>query len=38
MSPQITQRPNNYASRYDAFEVLMIAGGVLLIVAITFVL
>jgi len=38
MSTQFAQRPNRRAPRYDAIEILMMAGGVLLIVAIAFVL
>ena len=37
MSTQIIQRPNSHPPRYDAMEILMIAGGVLLIVAVSFV-
>jgi hypothetical protein len=37
MTAQIIQRPNSHPPRYDAIEVLTIAAGVLLIVAIAFV-
>jgi hypothetical protein len=37
MPRQITGRQNNYASRYDAVEILMFAAGVLVVVAIAFV-
>ena len=37
MTAQIIQHPNNYPPHYDAIEVLMIASGVLFIVAIAFV-
>ncbi len=37
MPTQYVQRPNRRAPRYDAIEILMIAAGVLVIVAIAFV-
>jgi hypothetical protein len=36
MPAQIVQRPNNHAPRYDAIEILMIASGVVFIVAVAF--
>jgi hypothetical protein len=38
MTAQIIPRPNSHPPRYDAIEVLTIAAGVLLVVAIAFVL
>jgi hypothetical protein len=37
MPAQIIQRPSSHAPHYDAIEILMIAGGVLLIVTRTLV-
>jgi hypothetical protein len=37
MTAQIIQRPNSHPPRYDTIEVLTIAAGVLLVVAIAFV-
>ena len=37
MTAQIIQRPNSHPPRYDAIEVLTMAAGVLLVVAIAFV-
>jgi len=38
MTPQIIQRLNSHAPHYDAIEILMIAAGIVFIVAIAFVL